>query len=237
MFIQILRTFMQKKLLILMLAFQCLVLTAFGQEVARRQKQTLQGQQHQGYSIKIAYPEHQAKRYWLTYLKERGKITERRQFIELRDIYWLKGKEGIKTYSTVAGDSTRSDIWIGYAAEEPDAELDAAIQEQLQKLPFLMKKYQLMASMQDAENAATYLNREVESTRRQESKLENSLKRNAEEKLKLEQQLVKNEEDKLRLEQEIKDNKLKQQQQQAEVEKINKQLQALKDKLSQLKEE
>jgi hypothetical protein len=226
---------MQKKLLPFILLLQCLVLTTFGQQV-RKQQQTLQGQQHLGYSFKVPYPEHQAKRYWLAYLKERGKVTERRQFIELRDIYWLQAPEGLKVYSTVAGDSSNSEVWIGYAAARPDSVLDASVKEQLQKLPFLMKKYQLLASLQDAENASTYLNREVESTRRQEGKLESSIRRNADEKLRLEQQLVKNEEDKLRLEQELKDNKLKQEQQQLEVEKVNKQLQALKDKLSQLKE-
>ncbi|AHM61625.1 hypothetical protein D770_16855 [Flammeovirgaceae bacterium 311] len=227
---------MQKRLLFLLFVIQGLALTATGQEVVRRQQQTLQGQQHNGYSIKVPYAEHHAKRYWLTYLKERGKVTERRHFIEVKDIYWLNSGARQQAFSIVAGDSARSEVWIGYPAATPDTLLEAAIKEQLQKLPFLMKKYQLMASLQDAEAAATYLNREVESTRRQESKLENSLKRNADEKTKLEQQLVKNGEDKLRIEQEIKDAKLKQEQQQAEVEKINKQLQALKDKLSQLQE-
>lgn len=227
---------MQKILLLLLLSFQCIAVVASGQEV-RRQQQTLQGQQHQGYSIKVPYPEHQAKRYWLAYLKERGKVVERRQFIELKSIYWLSSQDRQQALSTVAGDSTKSEVWIGYpTATAADTALDAGIKEQLQKLPFLMKKYQLMASLQDAEAAATYLNREVENTRRQETKLDTSSKRNAEEKFKLEQQLVKNGEDKLRLEQEIKENKLKQELQQAEVEKINKQLQALKDKLSQLKE-
>lgn len=226
---------MQIRVLFLLIVLQALYFTASGQEV-RRQQQTLQGQRHNGYSIKVPYPEHQAKRYWLTYLKERGRVTERRQFIELKDIYWLNSGAKQQAFSIVAGDSASSEVWIGYPASTPDTALEAGIQEQLQKLPFLMKKYQLMASLQDAEAAATYLNREVESTRRQESKLDSSLKRNEEEKLRLEQQLVKNGEDKLRLEQEIKDNKLKQEQQQAEVERINRQLQALKDKLSQLKE-
>ena len=229
---------MQKKLLPLLLTLCAFTsLSANGQEVqVRKQQQNLQGQQHSGYSMKVPYPEHQAKRYWLAYLKERGKVTERRQFIELKDIYWLNAQAGQQVFSTVAGDSSKSEIWIGYVAPKPDSVLDAGIKEQLQKLPFLMKKYQLLASMQDAEAAATYLNREAESTRRQASKLDGSLRRNADEKQKLEQQLAKNAEDKIRLEQEIKENQQKQEQQQAEVEKINKQLQALKDKLSQLKE-
>ncbi|WP_224999886.1 hypothetical protein [Cesiribacter sp. SM1] len=226
---------MEKRLLLLLFIVQGLFFTASGQE-PRRQQQTLQGQQHYGYSLKVPYAEHNAKRYWLAYLKERGKVTERRQFIEIKDIYWLDSGAKQQALSTVAGDSAQSEVWIGYPSTTRDSVLEAGIKEQLQKLPFLMKKYQLMASLQDAEGAATYLNREVESTRRQESKLENSLRRNAEEKLRLEQQLVKNGEDKLRLEQEIKDNKLKQEQQQAEVEKINRQLQALKEKLSQLQE-
>lgn len=226
---------MQNKLLLLLLLSQALMLSAFGQE-ARRKKQNLQGEQLPGYSIKVAYPEHQAKRYWTSYLKERGKITERRLFVEIRDIYWLEGRQEVKTYSTISGDSANSEIWIGYAAATADTALDSGIKEQLKKLPFLLKKYQLLASLEDAEKAASILDRETESTRRQGGKLESSLQRNAEEKIKLEQQLVKNGEDKLRLEQEIKDNKLKQQQQQAEVEKVNKQLQALKDKLSQLKD-
>ena len=229
---------MQKKLLPLFLVlFTFSVASAYGQEVqVRKQQLHLQGQQHTGYSVKVPYPEHQAKRYWLAYLKERAKVTERRQFIELKDIYWLNAAAGQQVFSTVAGDSAKSEIWIGYTAPKPDSALDAGIKEQLQKLPFLMNKYQLLASLQDAEAAATYLNREVESTRRQAGKLDNSLKRNADEKQKLEQQLVKNAEDKVRLEQEVTDNKLKQEQQQIEVEKINKQLQALKDKLSQLRE-
>ncbi len=230
------RTFMQKKLLFFFLLLPCLLGTVYGQE-ARKQKQNVQGQQLAGFTYRVAYPEHQARRYWTAYLKESGKIAERRQFIEIKDIYWLNGLQGIKTYSTVAGDSTNTDIWIGYAAAAPDSALDLDIKEQLQKLPFLMKKYQLLASLQDAEGAVTFLNREIESTRRQEGRLENSIKRNADEKTRLEQQLVKNEEDKLRLEQEIKDNKLKQEQQQVEVEKINKQLQALKEKLSKLEDE
>ncbi|WP_152426328.1 hypothetical protein [Cesiribacter andamanensis] len=214
---------------------QLFVAAVFGQEV-RRQQQTLQGQPHSGYSIKVPYSEAQAKRYWLAYLKERGKVTERRQFIELRDIYWLDAPKGQQAYSLVLGDSTKSEIWIGYPATRADTALDSAIKEQLGKAPFLMKKYQLMASLQDAEAALTFMNREVENLRRNGNKLEGALKRNASEKERLEQQLVKNGEDKVRLEQETEENKKKLEQQQLEAEKISKQLQALKDKLSQLQE-
>lgn len=229
------RTLMLKKTLLLYCFLQLLVVSLYGQEV-RRQQQTLQGQQYTGYSVKVPYAEHQAKRYWLSYLKERGKVTERRQFIELKDIYWLNARQGQQAYSLVTGDSTKSEIWIGYAATKADTALDTAIKEQLQKAPFLMKKYQLMASLQDAEAALTFMNREVESIRRNGNKLEGALKKNADEKLKLEQQLVKNGEDKVRLEGETVENKKKLEQQQLEAEKISKQLQALKDRLSQLQE-
>jgi chromosome segregation ATPase len=230
---------MLKKTLLLYCFLQLLVVSLYGQEV-RRQQQTLQGQQYSGYSIKVPYAEHQAKRYWLSYLKERGKVTERRQFIELKDIYWLNARQdaqqGQQAYSLVTGDSTKSEIWIGYASTKEDATLDEAIKEQLEKAPFLMKKYQLMASLQDAEAALSFMNREVESLRRNGNKLEGALKKNASEKERLEQQLVKNGEDKVRLEGETEANKKKLEQQQLEAEKISKQLQALKDKLSQLQE-
>ena len=227
---------MQKILLSIMLLLSCVLVSAQAQE-ARRQKQTVQGKQLQGYSFKVPYAEHQTQQYWTAYLKDQGKISERRQFIEIREIYWFSKQKEVKVYSTVTGDNTSTEVWIGYDAPAEDELLEQAMKDQLEKLPFLMRKYQLLASLKDAEDAATFQNRELENSRRQENKLSNNLKRNADEKVRLEQQLVKNGEDKLRLEQELKDNKKKQEEQQVEVERVNKQLEALKEKLSQLESE
>lgn len=207
--------------------------TAKAQDSFRKEKMNVMGASYSGYSTTVPFSEHRTKQYLSNYLKENGKISERKNFIEIKEANWKSREETTKVYALVVGDSTQSRIWIGYSPEAGEA-LTTAIQGEMEGLPLLMRKYHLQHQIKEAENAASYLSKEIRNTERDGQRLNSRLEQNAQEKIKLEQALEQNARDKIQLEQDIVTNEKTKEEKAQAFEEVRKQLEYLKEKLSRL---
>lgn len=208
-------------------------LTAKAQDTFRKEKMNVMGVSYSGYSTTVPFSEHRARQYFSNYLKENGKISERKNFIEIKEVYWKSKEEATKVYALVIGDSTQSRIWIGHSPEAGE-NLTTAIQGEMENIPLLMRKYHLQHQIKEAEEAASYLSKEIRNAERDGQRLNSKLEQNAQDKIKLEQALEQNAKDKIQLEQDLVTNgKTKEEKAQA-FEEVRKQLEYLKEKLSKL---
>ena len=199
----------------------------------RKEKRNVMGRSYSGFSIEVPYAEYRSKEYLVNYLKDGGKISEKRNFIEVKETYWKPKDNPAKVYALVAGDSAQTRLWIGYS-EEASEELVGALQSQMESLPSFIHKQHLQAQIKEAEEAASYLSKELRNTQREGQRLQRDLERNAEDKLKLEEALAQNAKNKIVLEEEAKNNTKAQDQKAQALEEVKKQLEYLKEKISRL---
>lgn len=205
------------------------------QEIAyRKEKRNVMGDSYSGYSVSVPYPEHRSLQYLISHLKEEGKISEKRNFIEIKETYWKDKKDPAKVYALVSGDSAQSRLWIGYSPEASE-ELINGLKSQMESLAFFIHKQHLQAQIKEAEEAASFLSKELKHEQRDGKRLERKLERNKEEKIRLEQALERNAEEKVQLEQGIVDNSQTQEDKARALEEVKKQLEFLKEKIARLK--
>ncbi len=217
-------------LLLLLFSFSL----AHAQEKAyRKEKRNVMGRSYSGFSVEVPYAEYRSKEYFINYLKDGGKISEKRNFIEIKETYWKTKDHPAKVYALVAGDSTQTRLWIGFSEEADDAMI-SAIQSQMESLPSFIHKQHLQAQIKEAEEAASYLSKELRNTQRDGQRLQHDLERNAEDKIKLEEALRENAKNKIMLENEIKGNSQAQETKARALEEVKKQLEYLKEKISRL---
>lgn len=200
----------------------------------RKEKRNVMGRSYSGYSVNVPYPEHRSMQYLVSYLKDEGKISEKRNFIEIKETYWKDKKDPAKVYALVTGDSAQSRLWIGYS-EEANEELINGLQSQMESLPFLIHKQHLQAQIKEAEEAASFLSKELKHEQRDGKRLQRRLERNKNEKIRLEQALEQNAQEKVQLEQGITENTHSQGAKAEALDDVKKQLEFLKEKISRLK--
>ncbi|WP_017730390.1 hypothetical protein [Nafulsella turpanensis] len=219
-------------LLLLLVILQHLPLQA--QETTyRKEKMNVMGQSYSGFSVQVPYSEQRSKKYLINYLEEEGKAREKKNFIEIKETYWKTKDDPTTVYAQVNGDSTQSRLWIGYSAEADEA-LIGAIQSQMESLPFILHKQHLQHQIKEAEDAESYLSKELRNTQRDGERLQRDLERNAYEKERLEKELKQNAADKIALEQGIANNSEEQKKKSKALSEVQKQLEYLKEKLSRL---
>lgn len=199
----------------------------------RKEKRNVMGRSYSGFSVEVPYSEHRSKAYFINYLKDGGKISEKRNFIEIKETYWKAKDNPAKVYALVAGDSTQTRLWIGYSEEAPESLLEA-LKGQMESLPSFIHKQHLQAQIKEAEEAASFLSKELRNTQRDGQRLQRDLERNAADKIKLEEALVQNAQNKIQLEDEIKGNTQAQDTKAQALEEVKKQLEYLKEKISRL---
>ena len=217
--------------LLLSLSF---LISAHAQEKTwRKEKMNIMGASYSGFSTQVPFSEYKTKQYLSSYLKENAKVSEKRNFIEIKEAYWKKKENPTKVYALVNGDSTQSRIWIGYSSDASE-ELVSAIEGQVENLPALMHKYHLQAQIKDAENAETFLSKELKNTEREGQRLNQKLDQNAQEKIRLEQALEQIAKDKIVLEQDIINNNKAQEEKAQALEDVKRQLELLKERLGRL---
>ena len=215
----------------LLLLFTALALQA--QDPYRKEKMNVMGVSYSGFSTTVPFSEVKTKQYLSAYLKNNGRISEKRNFIEIKETSWKSREDPTAVYALVVGDTIKSRIWIGYSPEAAEA-LTTAIEGEMKNLPLLMQKYDLQQQIKEAEEAASYLSKEIKNSERDQQRLQNRLEQNAQEKIKLEQALVQNEKDKIQLEQDlITNDKTKEDKTQA-LDEVKKQLEYLKERLLRL---
>lgn len=217
----------------LLLSFCCLITIQAQEKPYRKEKMNVMGNSYKGYSVELPFGLQKSHKYLITYLQDNGKISEKRNFIEIKETYWKSKEDPTKVYAMINGDTIQSRIWIGYSPEASE-KLIYSLEGQMESLPFLMHKQHLQAQIKEAEDALSYLSRELKNTDRDGRRLDSSLKQNTEEKIKLEQALDQNAQDKIQLEKEKENNeKVKEDQTQA-LEEVKMQLEHLKERLSKL---
>lgn len=219
--------------LCLFLSLSCLFSTQAQEKVYRKEKMNILGSPNNGFSTKIPYSENKTRQYLNAYLKESGKVSEKRNFIEIKETSWKKKEDLTKVYALVNGDSTQSRIWIGFSADASE-ELVRAVEEQMENLPFLMDKYHLQHQIKEAENAATFLSKELKNTEREGLRLNGKLEQNAQEKIRLEQAIEQNANEKIQLEQDIITNSKNQEDKAQALDEVKRQLDILKERLNKL---
>ena len=199
----------------------------------RKEKMNVMGKSYAGFSVQVPYSEERSKEYLMNYLEEKGNASEKRNFIEIKEAYWKTKDDPATVYALVNGDSTQSRLWIGYSTEA-DEELINSIQSQMESLPFLMHKQHLQHQIKEAEDAESYLSKELRHAQRDGNRLQRDLERNAYEKKRLEEELKKNAADKVTIEQDITGNIKEQENKTKALSEVQKQLEYLKEKLSRL---
>lgn len=223
-----------KQCILTLLLLSFIFSLAHAQEKAyRKEKRNVMGRTYSGFSVEVPYPEHRSKEYFINYLKDGGKISQKRHFIEIKEAYWKAKNHPAKIYALVAGDSSQTRLWIGYSGEAND-EMREAIQSQMESLPSFIHKQHLQAQIKEAEEAASYLSKELRRTQRDGQRLQRDLEKNADDKIRLEQALGENAENKAMLEEEIKDNDQAQEAKTQALEEVKRQLEYLKEKISRL---
>lgn len=224
---------MKQCLLSLLLLCFTLSLAQAQEKAFRKEKRNVMGRSYSGFSVEVPYAEYRSKEYFINYLKDGGKISEKRNFIEVKETYWKPKDNPAKVYALVAGDSSQTRLWIGYS-EEATEELVGALQSQMESLPSFIHKQHLQTQIKEAEEAASFLSKELRNTQRDGQRLQRDLERNAEDKMKLEEALKQNATNKIQLEEEIKSNSKSQEAKIQALEEVKRQLEYLKEKISRL---
>lgn len=217
----------------LFLTFSFLMASHAQEKTYRKEKMNVMGASYSGFSTQVPYSQHKTQLYLTTYLKENSKVSEKRNFIEIKETPWKTKEDLTRVYALVNGDSTQSRIWIGYSSEAGD-ELIGAVENEIKNLPFLMNKYQLQFQVKEAESAATFMSKELKNTQRDGQRLNQKLDQNAQEKIRLEQALEQNAKEKVQLEQDIITNRKAQEDKNQGLEEVKKQLEHLKARLGEL---
>lgn len=217
----------------LLLSFFCLMALQAQEKPYRKEKMNVMGNAYSGFGVEIPFGAQKSRQYLITYLQDNGKISEKRNFIEIKEAYWKTKNEAAKVYALVNGDTTQSRVWIGYSPEASE-ELINSLEGQMESLPFLMHKQHLQHQIKEAEDALSYLSRELKNTDRDGRRLSSRLEHNEQEQLKLEQALEQNAKDKIQLEQEKENNQQVRKDQAKAFEEVKKQLENLKERLGRL---
>lgn len=220
-------------LALLLLSFLPLRAQEKAQEAYRKEKMNIMGTSFSGFSMPVPYGQERSKDYLIAYLKNEGKISEKRNYIEIRESYWRKKDEPSLVYAQVIGDQSASRIWIGYSHEASN-DFIAALESQMESLSFILHKQHLQSQIKEAEAAATFLSKELKQAQRQEERLLRQQEKNNQEKIKLEKALEQSLLEKDRLEAEISGNAQAQEEKAHSLEEVKKQLGYLKEKLQRL---
>lgn len=211
-----------------------LLFSAHAQEKTwRKEKMNVMGVSHHGYSTTVPFSEYKTKMYLSAYLKENNRISEKKNFTEIKEGPWKAKEDQAKVYALVSGDSTKSRIWLGYTADAGE-ELMKAVEAEVQNLSFTMSKYHLQFQIKEAESAATFLSKELKSAQRDAQRLNQKLEQNGQEKIRLEQALEQNAQEKIHLEQDLVSNSKNQEDRTKALEEVNRQLELLKERLGRL---
>lgn len=217
----------------LLLALNFLISAHAQEKTWRKEKMNVMGLSHNGFSTTVPFSEYKTKLYLSAYLKENNRISEKRNFTEIKEGPW-KGKEDLtKVYALVNGDSTKSRIWLGYSGDAGE-ELMKAVETEVQNLSFVMNKYHLQFQIKEAESAATFLSKELRNTQRDAQRLSQKLDQNAQEKIRLEQALEQNAQEKIHIEQDLVNNSKNQEDRTKALEEVNRQLELLRERLGKL---
>lgn len=224
---------MKKITLSLFLTFSLLTSVQAQEKTLRKEKMNVMGVSYNGFSTTVPYSEYKTKMYLSTYLKENYRISEKKNFTEIKEAPWKTKEELTKVYVLVSGDSTKSRIWLGYSGDAGE-ELIQATESEVKNLPFLMNKYHLQFQIKEAESAATFLSKELKNTQRDGQRLSQKQDQNAQEKIRLEQALEQNAQEKIHIEQEKIANAKAQEEKTQALEEVNKQLELLKERLGKL---
>jgi chromosome segregation ATPase len=203
------------------------------QDTYRKEKMNVMGTSYSGFSIQLPYGEQKTRDYLLAYLKDGGKISEKRNYIEIRENYWRQKNAPSQVYAQVVGNQTESRIWIGYS-QEADESFIASLESQMESLPFLMHKQHLQAQIKEAEAAASFLSKELKQAEREAQRLSQRMERNVQEKARLEQALDLNQQEKTKLKEEVSGNDKTQEDKSQALEEVKKQLEYLQEKLRRL---
>lgn len=215
----------------------CLLLLSCSQLMAqdsyRREKMNVMGTSYSGFSVKLPYSEQKAKDYLITYLKDGGKISEKRNYIEIKETYWRPKDEPAAVYAQVAGSQTEARVWIGYS-EGAGESFVAALESQMESLPFIMHKEHLQSQIKEAETAASFLSKEIKQAEREGQRLDRRLEKNIQQKIQLEKALEQNKEEKSSLEAEITGNSQVQEDKNRSLDEVKRQIEYLQEKLRRL---
>lgn len=206
----------------------------FAQENYRKEKMNVMGSTYSGFSIQLPYSEHQAKDYLIAYLKDGGKISEKRNYIEIKETYWRSKEEPAAVYAQVVGGKQHeARVWIGYSADA-DESFIGALESQMESMPFIMHKHHLQTQIKEAEQAASFLSKELKQAERQEQRLSRKLEKNIQQKTALEKALEQNIQEKSSLEAEVSTISQTQEEKSQSLEEVKKQLEYLHEKLRRL---
>lgn len=215
--------------LLLLLSYSQLI----AQETYRKEKMNVMGISYSGFSIQIPYSEQKAKDYLIAYLKDGGKISEKRNYIEIKETYWRPKDDPAAVYAQVVGSQNESRVWIGYS-EGAGESFVGALESQMESLPFIMHKQHLQAQIKEAETAASFLSKEIKQAEREGQRLNRKLEKNTERKIALEKALEENLQEKSSLEAEVSGNSQTQEEKSQSLEEVKRQLEYLKEKLRRL---
>lgn len=216
----------------------CLLLLCFSQLMAqdttyRREKMNVMGTSYSGFSIQLPYSEQKAKDYLIAYLKDGGKISEKRNYIEIRETYWRAKDEPSAVYAQVVGNQQDARVWIGYS-EGAGESFVAALESQMESLPFIMHKQHLQTQIKEAEAAASFLSKEIKQAEREEQRLNSRLEKNIQKKIQLQKALEQNSQEKSSLEAEITDTSQAREDKSRSLEEVKRQIEYLQEKLRRL---
>lgn len=192
------------------------------------------GTSYSGFSIQLPYSEQKAKDYLIAYLKDGGKISEKRNYIDIRETYWrLKGEPAAVYAQVVSSSPQEARVWIGYSADATESFI-GALESQMESMPFIMHKQHLQTQIKEAEQAASFLSKELKQAEREEQRLSRKLERNIEQKTALEKALEQNIQEKSSLEAEVSGLSQTQEEKSRSLEEVKKQLEYLHEKLRRL---
>lgn len=205
------------------------------QTAARKMKMNVMGTSHQGYAIKVPYAQQKAYDYWLAFLKDQGKVSEKRNYIEIKEAPWLNSSDFASVFSRVEGDATEATLWMGLSAEA-DEGLLATVEAEVNRIPLILRRYELQAKIKEAEQAASFLSRELRNVQREGERLNTQLERNQEQKIELDSAMARNAREKSQLSSDLQLNNKEQSEQQEAFNLAQKQLEQLRQKLQQLQQ-
>lgn len=205
----------------------------WAQDNYRKEKMNVMGVSYSGFSIQIPYSEQKTKDYLIAYLKEGGKVSEKRNYIEIRETYWRPKGAPAAVYAQVAGSQQEARVWIGYS-EGAGEDFIGALESQMESLPFIMHKQHLQAQIKEAETAASFLSKEIKQAEREAQRLNRQLEKNIQQKTALEKALEQNTHEKASLEAEISGNNQTQEDKTQSLDEVKRQLEYLQEKLRRL---
>lgn len=214
----------------------CLLLSCsqlMAQDTYRREKMNVMGTSYSGFSVQLPYSEQKAKDYLIAYLKDGGKISEKRNYIEIRETYWRPKNDPAAVYAQVVGNQSEARVWIGYS-EGAGESFVAALESQMESLPFIMHKQHLQTQIKEAEAAASFLSKEIKQAEREGQRLSRRLEKNIQQKIQLEKALEQNSQEKSSLETEITGNSQAREDKSRSLDEVKHQLEYLQEKLRRL---